>query len=67
MQDTSFVQKLDAALACPFKVAFSDSIDLVFLVAAAVVAIGFFVLLFLPQLPLRTSRASRPSSRGPAS
>jgi hypothetical protein len=36
----------------PFREGFTASIDLVFLVAAAVVAIGFFVLIFLPQLPL---------------
>ena len=36
----------------PFRVGFSDTIDLVFLIAAGVVAIGFFVLLFLPQLAL---------------
>jgi hypothetical protein len=39
-------------LARPFKVGFSESIDLVFLIAACVVAIGFFVFLFLPQLAL---------------
>jgi EmrB/QacA subfamily drug resistance transporter len=52
--DTSFVQKLDATLAAPFKTGFANGIDLVFLVAAGVVAIGFFVMLFLPQLALRT-------------
>jgi EmrB/QacA subfamily drug resistance transporter len=52
--DTSFVQKLDSVLVAPFKTGFADSIDLVFLVAACVVAVGFFVMLFLPQLPLRT-------------
>jgi EmrB/QacA subfamily drug resistance transporter len=41
------------ALVPPFRVGFSNTLDLVFLVAAAVVAIGFFVLLFLPQLELR--------------
>jgi EmrB/QacA subfamily drug resistance transporter len=41
-------------LILPFKTGFSDALDLVFMVAAAVVAVGFFVLLFLPQLPLRT-------------
>jgi EmrB/QacA subfamily drug resistance transporter len=41
-------------LVLPFKTGFSDALDLVFMVAAAVVAVGFFVLLFLPQLPLRT-------------
>jgi len=54
LSDTSFIQKLPAFLAAPFKTGFSEAIDLVFLVAAAVVAIGFFVLLFLPQLTLRT-------------
>ncbi|WP_040338661.1 MDR family MFS transporter [Candidatus Blastococcus massiliensis] len=36
----------------PFREGFTASIDLVFLIAAGVVAIGFFVFLFLPQLPL---------------
>src|SRR4051794_3296620 len=54
LSDTSFIQKLPASPAAPFKPGFSEAIDLVFLVAAAVVAIGFFVLLFLPQLTLRT-------------
>jgi EmrB/QacA subfamily drug resistance transporter len=52
LSDTSFIQELPSYLAYPFKVGFSDSIDLVFLVAAGVVAIGFFVLLFLPQVEL---------------
>ncbi len=38
----------------PFRTGFSNSIDLVFLIAAGVVAIGFLVLVFLPQLELRT-------------
>ena len=53
LSDTSFIQQLPAALAQPFKVGFSDSIDVVFLIAAAVVAVGFAVLWFLPELPLR--------------
>jgi EmrB/QacA subfamily drug resistance transporter len=53
LSDTSFIQQLPSFLALPFKIGFSDTIDLVFLVAAAVVAIGFFLLLFLPELPLR--------------
>ncbi|WP_346620302.1 MDR family MFS transporter [Blastococcus montanus] len=52
LDDTSFIQELPAALAEPFKVGFSNSIDLVFLIAAGVVAIGFFVFLFLPELAL---------------
>jgi hypothetical protein len=53
LSDTSFIQDLPAHLAMPFKVGFSDTMDLVFLVAAAVVALGFVVLLLLPELPLR--------------
>ncbi len=53
LSDTSFIQELPDALALPFKVGFSNTIDLVFLVAAGVVAIGFVVLWFLPELPLR--------------
>jgi EmrB/QacA subfamily drug resistance transporter len=52
LSDTSFIQELPDYLAQPFKVGFSDSIDMVFLIAACVVAIGFFVFLFLPQLAL---------------
>lgn len=52
LSDTSFIQKLPDFLATPFKTGFSDSMDLVFLVAAGVVAIGFFVLIFLPQVAL---------------
>jgi EmrB/QacA subfamily drug resistance transporter len=52
LDDTSFIQELPDALALPFEVGFSTSMGLVFLVAAAVVALGFFLLLFLPQLAL---------------
>jgi EmrB/QacA subfamily drug resistance transporter len=62
--DTSFVQKLDSVLAAPFKTGFANSIDLVFLVAACVVAIGFFVMIFLPQLPLRTMSGIQAAQEG---
>ena len=52
LSDTSFIQELPAFLAQPFKAGFSNTIDLVFLVAAGVVALGFFVLLFLPEVAL---------------
>ncbi len=44
-------------LVAPFQAGFTATIDLVFLIAAGVVAIGFFVFLFLPQLPLSTMSA----------
>jgi hypothetical protein len=53
LADTSAIDAFPA-LVMPFRVGFSNTLDLVFLVAAAVVAIGFFVLWFLPQLELRT-------------
>jgi len=55
LDDTSFIQRLPDALAEPFKTAFASSLDTVFLLAAIVVACAFFITVFLPQLPLRTS------------
>jgi hypothetical protein len=52
LSDTSQISAAPAAVVHAFKVGFSDSIDLVFLIAACVVALGFFVFLFLPQLTL---------------
>ncbi len=52
LADTSAIDAYPA-LVMPFRVGFSNTLDLVFLVAAAVVAVGFFVLWFLPQLELR--------------
>jgi EmrB/QacA subfamily drug resistance transporter len=54
LSDTSFIQRLPDALALPFEVGFSHSIDAVFLIAAVVVALGLVVLWFLPELPLRS-------------
>ena len=54
---------------CPSGSASPNALDLVFLVAAAVVAVGFFVLWFLPQLELRNQsgiqaqQAAEPGSR----
>jgi EmrB/QacA subfamily drug resistance transporter len=53
LADTSAIDAFPA-LVMPFRVGFSNTLDLVFLVAAAVVAVGFFVLWFLPQLELRS-------------
>jgi EmrB/QacA subfamily drug resistance transporter len=62
--DTSFVQSIDQALAAPFKTGFADTLDLVFLIAAVVVALGFFVLIFLPQLALRTESGIQAAQAG---
>jgi EmrB/QacA subfamily drug resistance transporter len=52
LSDTSSVGAAPPEAIQAFRVGFSDSIDLVLLIAAGVVAVGFFVLLFLPQLEL---------------
>jgi EmrB/QacA subfamily drug resistance transporter len=62
--NTSFVQTIDQRLAAPFKTGFSDTLDLVFIIAAIVVAIGFFVLIFLPQLQLRTQSGLQAAQEG---
>ncbi|HET7724511.1 MAG TPA: MDR family MFS transporter [Propionibacteriaceae bacterium] len=56
--DSSIIGKLDPRLAHPFKVGFSHSMDLVFLVGAIVCAIGFVVLLFMPKITLSSRSAS---------
>ena len=63
LADTSGIHAYPA-LVKPFNVGFSNVIDLVFLVAALVVAIGFFVLLFLPQLALRNESGIQAQQSG---
>lgn len=72
--DTSRIAEFPL-LVDPFREGFTASIDLVFLIAAGVVAIGFFVFLFLPQLTLsnesgiqaqaREGAAVRPAGQSP--
>ncbi|NMO53880.1 MFS transporter [Actinoplanes sp. TBRC 11911] len=54
LNDTSFLSHVTAVLARPFKVGFSDSMDMIFLVAGALMVLAFIIFLFLPQVPLRT-------------
>jgi MFS family permease len=56
--DSSLISKLDPRLAYPFKVGFSQSMDLVFLVGAIVCAAGLVVLLFMPKVVLSGKSAS---------
>jgi len=56
--DSSLISKLDPRLAYPFKVGFSQSMDLVFLVGAIVCAVGLVVLLFMPKVVLSGKSAS---------
>ncbi|HEX5114097.1 MAG TPA: MFS transporter [Pseudonocardiaceae bacterium] len=54
LQDASFLQRVDARLAHPFLVGFSNSIDLVFLLVAGLAVIALVVTLFIKEIPLRT-------------
>ena len=59
LNDSAFLQTIDARLAHPILVGFSNSITLVFLVAACVIAVGFVLVLFVRELPLRTMSGAR--------
>ncbi len=54
LNDTAFVQKLDPILAHPFKVGFSNAMDLVFLVGALVLVVAVVLSVMLKEVPLRT-------------
>jgi EmrB/QacA subfamily drug resistance transporter len=62
LSDSSFIQQLDPRLAKPFLIAFSQSMDLVFLIASGVMVIAFVVVWFLPHVELRSGSAYQ--SRG---
>ena len=53
LDDSSFISALDPRLARPFQVGFAESIDLVLMLAAAVMVIAIVLALLLPELPLR--------------
>jgi len=54
LNDSSFIQQIDARLARPFLVGFSEAIDLVFLIGSGVMVVAFVVLWFLPNVELRS-------------
>jgi hypothetical protein len=64
LQDSSFLQRIDPRLAAPFLKGFADSIDLVFLVVAAVGVVAFLVTLFIKEIPLRTTSAVQAMAEG---
>ncbi|MFG1989812.1 MDR family MFS transporter [Actinoplanes sp. NPDC048988] len=59
LNDTSFLSKLSDVIAHPFKVGFSDGIQIVFLLALAVMVIGLIVVFFLPEIPLSLRSAQQ--------
>nr|WP_221381180.1 MDR family MFS transporter [Actinoplanes polyasparticus] len=59
LSDTSFLNRLSDVVAHPFKVGFSDGIQVVFLLALAVMVIGLIVVFFLPEIPLSMRSAQQ--------
>jgi type II secretory pathway pseudopilin PulG len=59
LNDTSFISRLDPIIAHPFKVGFSDSMSIVFLMGAAIMLVGLIVVLLLPEIPLADRSASQ--------
>jgi EmrB/QacA subfamily drug resistance transporter len=59
LDDTSFLSRLSDVVSHPFKVGFSDGIQIVFLMAFAVMIIGLIVVLFLPEIPLNQRSAQQ--------
>ncbi len=54
LNDTSFIGKLPQVLGDPFRIGFSDAMDTVFLAAGVLMVIGFLLVLFFKEVPLRT-------------
>ncbi|MCU7722945.1 MFS transporter [Actinoplanes sp. KI2] len=61
LSDTSWINRLADAIAHPFKVGFSEGIQVVFVIALAVMIVGLIVVFFLPEIPLahRSAQAQR--------
>jgi EmrB/QacA subfamily drug resistance transporter len=59
LNDTSFLEKLSAVVSHPFKVGFSDGIQIVFILAAIVMVVGLIVVFFLPEVPLSQRSAQQ--------
>ncbi|MEU4239926.1 MDR family MFS transporter [Actinoplanes sp. NPDC026619] len=59
LSDTSWINKLTDVLAHPFKTGFSDGIQVVFLMALAIMVIGLIVVFFLPEIPLSQRSAQQ--------
>jgi EmrB/QacA subfamily drug resistance transporter len=67
LEDSSFLTTLDPRLAKPFLVGFSEAMDVAFVIGAVVMVAGFFVMLLLPEVELRSGSAGtgpdRPAER----
>jgi EmrB/QacA subfamily drug resistance transporter len=58
LNDTSFLHRIDPALGHPFKVGFTEAINVAFLVGAGVLVIALLLSTLLKEVPLRTTAAA---------
>ncbi|MBT2504282.1 MDR family MFS transporter [Curtobacterium sp. ISL-83] len=65
LADTSFLSKLDPALAAPFLNGFAHAMDLAALIAAGLAVIGLILSLLIKEVPLRATSA-RVAAQAPA-
>ena len=63
LNNSQFLQTIDPRLARPFLQGFSDSIVLTFLIVAAILAVGFILVLFVKELPLRTMSGAQAAAQ----
>ncbi|TQS42866.1 MDR family MFS transporter [Cryptosporangium phraense] len=54
LDDSSFINQLDERLAKPFFVGFSDAVDQVFLLGAAIMVVAIVLAFLIKEIPLRT-------------
>jgi EmrB/QacA subfamily drug resistance transporter len=59
LNDTSFLGRLSDVVSHPFKVGFSEGIQVIFILAALVMVVGLIVVLFLPEIPLHKRSAQQ--------
>ncbi|WIM97566.1 MDR family MFS transporter [Actinoplanes oblitus] len=59
LSDTSVINKFVDGLTHPFKVGFSDSVHVVYLMAFFIMLVGLVVVLFLPEIPLSMRSAQQ--------
>jgi len=57
LSDSSFLQRIDPRLAHPYLVSFTDSMSMVFIVAAGILLLAFAISWFLPHVELRSGSA----------
>jgi hypothetical protein len=59
LSDTSFIGRLSDVVSHPFKVGFSESFQVVYLMALVIMLIGLVIVFFLPEIPLAQRSAQQ--------